>query len=48
MLTASIAVTEFVLFGAALGLRPYRLIEASRCVRGMGWLQLDEDLGGVE
>ncbi len=48
MLNANIAVTELVLFGAALGLRPYKLIEVSRSVRGMGWLQLGEDVGGVE
>ena len=48
MFNANIAVTELVLFGAALGLRPYKLIEVSRSVSGMGWLKWGEDVGGVE
>ena len=36
------------LIWSSVSLRPYKLIEKSRSVRGMGWLQLGEDVGGVE
>ena len=48
MLSASIAVTEFVSFRAASGVRLSKSIEGSRVVRGTRGPQLGEDAGGVE